>query len=49
MIDALRYELVRLRTIRSTYWLIGIALALQLLLDLHHRLAASVVGSAVRR
>jgi ABC-2 type transport system permease protein len=30
MIDALRYEYVRLRTIRSTYWLIGIALALQL-------------------
>ena len=32
MIDAIRYELVRLRTIRSTYWLIGIALVLQLLL-----------------
>jgi len=30
MIDALKYEVVRLRTIRSTYWLIGIALALQL-------------------
>jgi ABC-type transport system involved in multi-copper enzyme maturation permease subunit len=30
MIDALRYEWVRLRTIRSTYWLIGIALAFQL-------------------
>jgi ABC-2 type transport system permease protein len=30
VIDALRYELVRLRTIRSTYWLIGIALAFQL-------------------
>jgi ABC-2 type transport system permease protein len=30
MIDALRYEYMRLRTIRSTYWLIGIALALQL-------------------
>ncbi len=30
MIDALRYEFVRLRTIRSTYWLIGIALVFQL-------------------
>lgn len=30
MIDALRYERVRLRTIRSTYWLIGGALAFQL-------------------
>jgi hypothetical protein len=30
VIDALRYEIVRLRTIRSTYWLIGIALAFQL-------------------
>ena len=34
MIDALRYELVRLRTIRSTYWLIGISLTLQLLICL---------------
>lgn len=34
MIDALRYELTRLRTIRSTYWLIGIALAFQLLLTM---------------
>src|SRR5687768_6449233 len=33
MIDAIRYEVVRLRTIRSTYWLIGIALVLQLLLS----------------
>jgi ABC-2 type transport system permease protein len=33
MIDALRYEIVRLRTIRSTYWLIGIALALQLVIS----------------
>ena len=32
MIDAIRYEVVRLRTIRSTFWLIGIALTLQLLL-----------------
>jgi ABC-type transport system involved in multi-copper enzyme maturation permease subunit len=30
VIDALRYEFVRLRTIRSTYWLIGIALIFQL-------------------
>jgi ABC-type transport system involved in multi-copper enzyme maturation permease subunit len=34
VIDALRYELVRLRTIRSTYWLIGIALGFQLLFSL---------------
>ena len=30
MIDALRYEYVRLRTIGSTYWLIGAALVFQL-------------------
>lgn len=30
MIDALRYEWVRIRTIRSTYWLTGIALAFAL-------------------
>lgn len=29
MIDALRYEYVRLRTIRSTYWLLGLALVFQ--------------------
>jgi ABC-type transport system involved in multi-copper enzyme maturation permease subunit len=34
MIDALRYEWVRLWSIRSTYWLIGIALGLQLVLTL---------------
>ena len=34
MIDALRYELVRLRTIRSTYWLIGIALLFQLAMSM---------------
>lgn len=28
MIDSIRYELVRLRTLRSTYWLIGIGLLL---------------------
>lgn len=32
MIDALRYEWVRLRTLRSTYWLIGLALAFQIIL-----------------
>jgi ABC-2 type transport system permease protein len=34
VIDALRYEIVRLRTIRSTYWLIGIALTLQFLISM---------------
>lgn len=34
MIDALRYELVRLRTIRSTFWLIGIALVFQLAMSM---------------
>ncbi len=34
MIDALRYEWVRLWSIRSTYWLIGIALGLQLVLTM---------------
>jgi ABC-2 type transport system permease protein len=34
MIDALRYEYVRLRTIRSTYWLLGLALTFQLVLAL---------------
>ncbi len=32
MIDALRYEWVRLRTLRSTYWLIGLALAFQIVM-----------------
>ncbi len=32
MIDALRYEWVRLRTLRSTYWLIGLAVAFQILM-----------------
>lgn len=31
MIDALRYEWVRIRTVRSTYWLTGIALVFALL------------------
>jgi hypothetical protein len=34
MIDALRYEWVRLWSIRSTYWLIGLAIGIQLLLTL---------------
>ncbi len=32
MIDALRYEVARLRTIRSTYWILGVALVFQLVL-----------------
>ena len=31
MIDALRYEWIRIRTVRSTYWLTGVALAFALL------------------
>jgi ABC-2 type transport system permease protein len=34
MIDALRYEYMRLRTIRSTYWLIGLALAFQIIMTM---------------
>ena len=34
MIDALRYEYVRLRTLRSTYWLIGIAMTFQLIMSI---------------
>lgn len=34
MIDALRYEVERLRTIRSTYWLVGLALAFQLAMSM---------------
>ncbi|AWB91321.1 ABC transporter permease [Aeromicrobium chenweiae] len=34
MIDALRYEYLRLRTIRSTYWLIAIAMAFQLVMSI---------------
>jgi ABC-type transport system involved in multi-copper enzyme maturation permease subunit len=32
MIDALRYEWTRLRTLRSTYWLIGLALVFQIVM-----------------
>lgn len=34
MIGALRYELVRLRTIRSTYWLVGSAITFQLVMSI---------------
>jgi ABC-type transport system involved in multi-copper enzyme maturation permease subunit len=34
MIDALRYEVTRLRTIRSTYWILGVAFGFQLGLTL---------------
>lgn len=34
MIDALRYEVTRLRTIRSTYWILGVALGFQVVLTL---------------
>jgi len=34
MIDALRYEYLRLRTIRSTYWLLGLAGSFQLIMSL---------------
>lgn len=33
MIDALRYEYVRLRTLRSTYWLVGSAMLFQLVMS----------------
>jgi ABC-2 type transport system permease protein len=42
MTDALRYEWVRLRTLRSTWWLIGLALVPALLLELH---ALAIHGS----
>lgn len=43
MIAALRYEMVRLRTIRSTYWLIGSAVAFQLVMSV---LLAIVIKSS---
>lgn len=43
MIDALRYEYVRLRTLRSTYWLIGIAMGFQLVMSI--ALAAVIARS----
>jgi ABC-2 type transport system permease protein len=45
MIDALRYEYVRLRTIRSTYWLIGLALTFQLIMSLLIAWRLSVASS----
>ncbi|AVT33689.1 hypothetical protein C6361_34385 [Plantactinospora sp. BC1] len=54
MIDALRFEWVRLRTIRSTYWLIGLALflnaAVAFLVNLATRnnpLDTDIVGATV--
>jgi len=44
MIDALRYEYVRLRTLRSTYWLIGIAMIFQLVMSV--TIAAVVANSS---
>ncbi len=43
MIGALRYEYVRLRTLRSTYWLIGIAMTFQLVMSV---IIAAVVSAS---
>lgn len=43
MIDALRYEYVRLRTLRSTYWLIGSAMLFQLVMSI---VLAAVISSS---
>lgn len=43
MIDALRYEYVRLRTLRSTYWLIGSAMLFQLVMSV---ILAAVISSS---
>lgn len=43
MIDALRYEVVRLQTIRSTYWLVGIAVTFQLIMSV---ILAAVISSS---
>ncbi len=43
MIDALRYEYMRLRTLRSTYWLIGAAMLFQLVMSI---VLASVMASS---
>jgi ABC-2 type transport system permease protein len=42
MIDALRYEWVRIRTVRSTYWLTGLALGFSLLVGIGVAWAMSV-------
>lgn len=47
MIDALRYEWVRLRTIRSTYWLIGSAIVFQLVMSIVLATAISMSDSFV--
>jgi ABC-2 type transport system permease protein len=54
VIDALKYEWVRIRTIRSTYWLIGAALALNVVVAVsvslatrHEPLNPEVVGVVV--
>ena len=39
MIDALRFEWVRIRTLRSTYWLIGLAVLLSAVVALTIALA----------
>ena len=41
MIDALRYEWVRIRTIRSTYWITGVAILLPVLLSFLVAMASS--------
>lgn len=43
MIDALRYEVLRLRTIRSTYWLLAAALTFQLVMSI---LLAAVIHNS---
>ena len=47
MIDALRYEYVRLRTLRSTYWLIGIAMTFQLVMSVIIAIVVARSDSAV--
>lgn len=45
MIDALRYEVTRLRTIGSTYWILGVAFAFQLGLTLLIALSLNYSGA----
>ncbi|MET1038810.1 MAG: ABC transporter permease [Aeromicrobium sp.] len=47
MMGALRYEYVRLRTLRSTYWLIGIAMTFQLVMSIIIAAVVSRSASAV--
>lgn len=47
MIDALRYEWTRLRTLRSTYWLIGLALVFQIVMTAVISWRVSVSDSGV--